>query len=100
MICTVKGCQNAPIARGLCAMHYMRARRTGNAITVGKPGRPPIPGGHAEMVASCEPRIWICGSGFGPHKRGSETSKRIEHPRFAGDFFATSPTWQHGHSSA
>lgn len=51
MICTVKGCENAAIARGLCAMHYMRARRTGNAITVGKPGRPPVPGGHAEMVA-------------------------------------------------
>jgi hypothetical protein len=42
-MCKIKGCEGKAIAKGLCAKHYMRARRTGDPKQVGKPGRPPDP---------------------------------------------------------
>jgi DNA-binding response OmpR family regulator len=38
-MCTIEGCDRKPIAKGLCAKHYMRARRTGDPNQTGKPGR-------------------------------------------------------------
>jgi hypothetical protein len=40
-MCSIKGCEDKPIARGLCAKHYMRLRRTGTTDDGRKPGRPP-----------------------------------------------------------
>ena len=38
-MCVVESCDRKPIAKGLCAKHYMRVRRAGDPSTVGKPGR-------------------------------------------------------------
>jgi hypothetical protein len=38
-MCTIKGCKTKPVARGLCAKHYMRQRRTGDPATIRKSGR-------------------------------------------------------------
>jgi DNA-binding response OmpR family regulator len=38
-MCTIEGCDRKPVASGLCAMHYMRARRTGDPTQTYKPGR-------------------------------------------------------------
>jgi hypothetical protein len=37
-MCKVTDCKNKPVAKGLCAKHYMRMRRTGDANTVRKRG--------------------------------------------------------------
>jgi two-component system, OmpR family, phosphate regulon response regulator PhoB len=44
-MCTINGCDRKPVAKGLCAMHYMRARRTGDPNHTRKPGhkRDPLP---------------------------------------------------------
>jgi hypothetical protein len=42
-VCQVDGCDGKPVAKGLCAKHYMRARRQGSPDKVGKPGRPLSP---------------------------------------------------------
>jgi hypothetical protein len=39
-MCRIEGCGAKPVARGLCAKHYMRRRRQGSPDKVGKPGRP------------------------------------------------------------
>jgi DNA repair exonuclease SbcCD ATPase subunit len=40
--CTIEGCPNAAVAKGLCPQHYMRVRRTGSATTAPqKPGPKP-----------------------------------------------------------
>jgi hypothetical protein len=39
-ICTIEGCQSRANARGLCAKHYMRARRHGDPTMVKLPGAP------------------------------------------------------------
>jgi DNA-binding response OmpR family regulator len=38
-MCTIVGCDRRPVAKGLCAKHYMRARRTGDPNQTGRPGR-------------------------------------------------------------
>ena len=38
-MCTIEGCARKPVAKGLCAKHYMRDRRTGDANRVRKAGR-------------------------------------------------------------
>ena len=38
-MCTIEGCDRKPVAKGLCAMHYMRARRTGDPNQTRKSGR-------------------------------------------------------------
>jgi hypothetical protein len=38
--CSVPDCGVPAVARNLCAKHYMRARRRGDANSTGKPGRP------------------------------------------------------------
>jgi hypothetical protein len=43
LMCTIKGCNDKAIAKGLCARHYMRLRRTGNANSARKRGRPQVP---------------------------------------------------------
>ena len=49
VMCTIKGCDNKPIAKGLCSKHYMRLRRTGKTDER-KPGRPPEPNFHVEHM--------------------------------------------------
>jgi hypothetical protein len=39
-MCTISKCRNKAVAKGLCAKHYMRARRAGDPTKVRKPGRP------------------------------------------------------------
>jgi len=38
-MCKIDGCKTKAVARGFCAKHYMRVRRTGDAATVRKAGR-------------------------------------------------------------
>ena len=38
-MCVFESCDRKPVAKGLCAKHYMRLRRAGNPNTVGKSGR-------------------------------------------------------------
>jgi DNA-binding response OmpR family regulator len=38
-MCTIEGCDRKPVAKGLCAKHYMRARRTGDPSQTRMPGR-------------------------------------------------------------
>lgn len=38
-MCTIQDCDREPVAHGLCAKHYMRARRTGDPNQIRKPGR-------------------------------------------------------------
>jgi len=40
-MCKIDGCRGKVVARGMCAKHYMRERRTGDATKKGKPGPPP-----------------------------------------------------------
>ena len=42
-MCKVKGCKTKPVAKGLCAKHYMRQRRTGDPMQTGRAGRKPSP---------------------------------------------------------
>jgi hypothetical protein len=37
-MCKIDGCDRAPIAKALCAKHYMRLHRNGDANLVRKPG--------------------------------------------------------------
>jgi len=37
-MCKIEGCDRKPVANGLCAKHYMRARRTGDPTQTRKPG--------------------------------------------------------------
>jgi hypothetical protein len=39
-MCKIEGCDAKPVAKELCAKHYMRQRRHGSADEVRKPGRP------------------------------------------------------------
>jgi hypothetical protein len=39
MRCAVHGCNQPPVAKGYCAKHYARVRRTGDPDKVGKAGR-------------------------------------------------------------
>jgi cell division protein FtsB len=50
--CTIKGCTNAAVAGGLCAMHYMRKRRRGDPEAAFKPGRQPKPRGEDRESAA------------------------------------------------
>jgi hypothetical protein len=43
MRCKIDGCHNDAVAAGMCAMHYMRQRRTGDPTVTLKPGRKPGP---------------------------------------------------------
>jgi hypothetical protein len=38
-MCRIKGCKAKPVAKRLCAKHYMRFRRTGDANQTRKAGR-------------------------------------------------------------
>lgn len=38
-MCVIEGCESKPMAKGLCAKHYMRQRRTGDVTRVRKAGR-------------------------------------------------------------
>jgi hypothetical protein len=37
--CQIDSCSSEPVAKGLCAKHYMRSKRTGNPNVTRKPGR-------------------------------------------------------------
>jgi hypothetical protein len=39
-MCSIEGCDGKAIAKGLCAKHYMRLRRTGDPGSERKRGRP------------------------------------------------------------
>jgi TolA-binding protein len=43
MMCIIQGCPNKAVVRGLCRMHYMRARRTGDATRTRQRGPKPKP---------------------------------------------------------
>ncbi len=43
MKCSIHGCINEAAVRGLCRMHYMRARRTGDATRTHQRGPKPKP---------------------------------------------------------
>ena len=43
MTCSIQGCANEAAVRGLCRMHYMRARRTGDATRTRRRGPKPKP---------------------------------------------------------
>jgi hypothetical protein len=38
-MCSIEGCDREPVAKGLCARHYMRRRRTGDPNRTRKAGR-------------------------------------------------------------
>jgi hypothetical protein len=40
MTCSIAGCENKAIAKGLCQKHYVRVRNNGSPQFVGKRGRP------------------------------------------------------------
>jgi hypothetical protein len=48
-MCTIDGCTGRAVAKGLCAKHYMRARRTGDPANTRKPG-----GKKDEVLALCD----------------------------------------------
>jgi hypothetical protein len=52
--CKVAGCTNVVLALGLCAKHYMRARRTGDPSIKLKPGPKPKPGGKVAALSALE----------------------------------------------
>ena len=37
-MCEIDGCDGKPVAKGLCAKHYMRQRRAGDPRRVRRPG--------------------------------------------------------------
>jgi hypothetical protein len=39
-MCCIEGCEAKPVAKRLCAKHYMRVKRQGSPDKTGKPGRP------------------------------------------------------------
>jgi hypothetical protein len=43
-MCSIEGCDAKPVAKGLCAKHYMRVKRQGSPDKTGKAGRPRSPG--------------------------------------------------------
>jgi hypothetical protein len=43
VMCTAEGCEDRPVAKGLCRKHYMRLRRTGDPNVVRKAGAKPKP---------------------------------------------------------
>jgi uncharacterized protein involved in exopolysaccharide biosynthesis len=49
MTCSIQGCPNKAVVRGLCRMHYMRARRTGDATRTRQRGPKPKPFGDPEL---------------------------------------------------
>jgi hypothetical protein len=42
-MCSIDGCDAKPVAKSLCAKHYMRVKRQGSPDKTGKPGRPRSP---------------------------------------------------------
>jgi hypothetical protein len=42
-MCSIEGCGAKTVAKGLCAKHYMRLKRTGDAVKTGRPGPKPQP---------------------------------------------------------
>jgi hypothetical protein len=64
-MCSIEGCDAKPVARGLCAKHYMRQRRAGDPMKTGRPGRPKASDTYTMLVRN---------KGFS----FSETSKRTQ----------------------
>ena len=52
IMCIITDCQNKPVAKGLCAKHYMRQRRSGDPNKVRKRG--PV----SERPAGVSARTW------------------------------------------
>lgn len=52
MECSITDCDNPAAARGLCAKHYMRARRTGDPTVVRKRGPTSDPSSITSVVGS------------------------------------------------
>jgi DNA-binding response OmpR family regulator len=89
-MCTIEGCDRKPVARGLCAKHYMRARRTGDPTQTHKPGRKRDP---APMLISWDQSrssnarpLPTAGDGHEPVEQavkvatGERARERAEHP--------------------
>ena len=57
-MCKIQGCSNPAVANGLCAMHYMRLKRHGDATATHKPGPKPKPEPPSALdVAALKARI-------------------------------------------
>jgi hypothetical protein len=83
-MCRIEGCDAKPVAKGLCAKHYMRQRRQGSPDKVGKPGRPCSP------LLEClreEQREWERKRVSGPVTSRTLTRRarryRLEHARLS-----------------
>ena len=50
-MCSIEGCDGKTVAKGLCAKHYMRVRRTGDPSKTRPPG-PPRKGGLTAFLRS------------------------------------------------
>jgi len=57
-MCQITGCQGKVVARGLCAKHYARARRTGDPHRAGKPGRPREQNMYMDMARDLSGGTW------------------------------------------
>jgi hypothetical protein len=55
-MCSIAGCDAKPVAKGLCARHYMRACRTGDPAKTRKPGPKPAPNLAAQLFDDWSPR--------------------------------------------
>jgi len=58
VMCKIEGCQGKTVARGLCAKHYMRVRRTGDPAVTGKRGRPREQNVHMAMAREVWDENW------------------------------------------
>ena len=57
-MCKIAECDGKPVAKGLCARHYMRARRTGDPTETRKPGPHPsaVVAAHRALFPEASPR--------------------------------------------
>src|SRR3954452_23181247 len=59
-MCTIEGCGNKPVAKGLCAKHYMRLRRTGDPLRTRRSGPKPsaLVAAQRELLRDCSDRAF------------------------------------------
>jgi hypothetical protein len=70
-MCKIDGCNRVPVAKGLCAKHYLRLRRTGDASLVRKTGP------KKECFEADGPRVNLDGRPCAPlHARRGDHSRQ------------------------
>ena len=76
--CTIQGCKNPTVAKGLCGKHYMRARRTGDPATPPhKPGPKPKPGGTIDLLVTLERELTALRSKNAELRKAASYEKRL-----------------------